>query len=96
MSIVTVVARLVAREDAVETVRRELLRLVAPTRQEQGCREYRLHQDVADLRVFLFYENWESMDCLERHLDSPHYKSYSAAVEGMIVDKQVHKMSAIA
>ncbi len=96
MSIVTVVAKLVVREDRVDAVKSELLKLVAPTRKEEGCIDYRLHQDNADPTVFIFFENWESMAALERHLATPHYRNYAAAVEGALMEKVVHKMTCIA
>lgn len=96
MSVVTVVAKLVVRGDAVESVKSELLKLITPTRQEEGCIEYRLHQDNDDPAVFIFYENWESMACLERHMNTPHYRDYAAAVGGAIVEKAVHKLTCIA
>jgi quinol monooxygenase YgiN len=96
MPIVTVVAKLVVKEEALATVKAELLQLIVPTRQENGCLEYRLHQDNNEPRVFIFYENWENMDCLERHIASPHYKNYIAAVDGLIDEKTVHKMTCIA
>lgn len=96
MSKVTVVAKVVANEGAVESVKAELLKLVQPTRTEKGCIEYLLHQDNDDQRVFMFFEIWEDMDCLIEHTASLHYKSYVAAVQGMIAEKAVHKMTCIA
>jgi quinol monooxygenase YgiN len=93
MSTVTVVARVVTESDAVEAVKAQLLKLVASTRDEEGCIEYRLHQDQDDPAVFIFYENWKSLDCLERHMNSPHFRAYLTAVDGMIADKTVHKMT---
>ena len=95
MSIVTVVAKLTVKEDAIETVKGELLKLVAPTREEEGCLEYRLHQDNDNPVIFIFYENWENMTCLERHINSAHYKRYAAAVGDLLADKVVHKMTEI-
>lgn len=95
MSIVTVVAKLVVKTDAVEPVKAELLKLLAPTRQEEGCIEYRLHQDKSDPDVFIFYENWENMACLERHMTTPHYRNYIAAVAEFVAEKTVHKMTPI-
>jgi len=92
MSSVTVVAKIVAREEAIESVKAELLKMIVPTRLEPGCIEYRLHQDSLAPALFLFYENWESMAFLEQHLNSPHYKNYAAAVQNLIVDKVVYKM----
>ena len=95
MSIVTVVAKVVTKGDSVDAVKAELLKLVTETRKEQGCIEYRMHQDNADPRVFIFYENWESMASLERHMNAPHFKSYVAAVGAVIAEKVVHQMTEI-
>ncbi len=84
MSEITVVARLAARKESVETVKRELLKMVEPTRKEAGCIEYHLCQDNKDPAVFVFYEIWESTAVLEKHKDTDHYKYYAANVLGMI------------
>ncbi|MEA5115953.1 MAG: putative quinol monooxygenase [Geobacteraceae bacterium] len=96
MSKVTVVAKLVARKDAVEMVKAEVLKMVEPTRLEPGCIEYRLHQDNENPAVFLFYENWENLSCLKQHLNSTHYQSYVAAVGDLLSEKIVNKMTEIA
>jgi quinol monooxygenase YgiN len=93
MSKVTVVAKLIVKADAVAMVKPELFKLIAPTRAEQGCLEYRLHQDNDDPAVFIFYENWEDMGCLDRHMNSDHFRSYAAAVGDMVIDKVVHRMT---
>ncbi len=93
MSKVTVVARITARPEAIAEVKAELLKMIAPTRQEQGCLEYRLHQDRQDPSLFLFYENWEDLSCLERHMTSAHFQDYVAAVDGLIAGKVVTTMT---
>lgn len=90
-----VVAKVVAKADSVQELRAELLKLVEPTRKEQGCIEYTLHQDHGDPAVFLFYEKWQSQADLERHMASPHFQAYVAAVEGLVADKAVHLMTII-
>ena len=95
MAKVTVVARLVAKADTVDPVKRELLKLITPTRMEAGCLEYRLHQDMTNPSLFIFYENWESRDCLERHLTSCHYKNYVTAVANLIAEKTVNIMTEV-
>jgi quinol monooxygenase YgiN len=95
MATVTIVAQVTARSDGVDAVKAELLKMLAPTRQEEGCLEYRLHQDNDDPAVFVFYENWQSRACLERHINSPHYRAYVAAVGGLLAGKIVHKMTEI-
>ncbi|MSN26925.1 MAG: antibiotic biosynthesis monooxygenase [Geobacter sp.] len=95
MSTVTIVAKLTAKSEAIETVKAELLKMLAPTRQEQGCLEYRLHQDKDNPAVFVFYENWENRACFEQHMNSRHFLSYVAAVSELIADKVVNKMTEI-
>lgn len=95
MSRLTVVAKLVAKKESVEIVKSELLKLVAPTRGEEGCIDYNLHQDNDHPALFIFYENWESAACLEKHINSDHYKAYAGAVAGLIEEKVVHKMTRI-
>lgn len=92
----TVVAKITAKADAVEAVAAQLMNLVAPTRQEQGCIEYTLHRDNQNPAVFVFYETWEDQSALERHMNSPHFISYINAVDGMIAEKAVHLMSRVA
>lgn len=95
MSKLTVVATIVAKADSVKDVKTELLKLIEPTRKEVGCIEYNLHQDNDDPAVFIFYETWENLTCLEKHLSSDHFKSYVNAVGSLIADKAVHKMTRI-
>jgi quinol monooxygenase YgiN len=96
MSKVTVVAKVVARQDSVAAVKNELLRLIEPTRKESGCIGYDLHQDNDDPAMFIFYETWESAACLEKHMNTDHFMNYIKAVDGMIENKEVYKMVRIA
>lgn len=49
--------------------------LVAPTRAEKGCINYDLHQSLEDPRLFVFYENWENQEVLDRHFQTSHVLS---------------------
>lgn len=90
-----VVAKVVAKKGSVENVKDELLKLIAPTRKEDGCIAYNLHQDNEDPAVFIFYETWENLACLENHMNTDHFKSYVNAVGSLIEEKVVHKMTRI-
>jgi quinol monooxygenase YgiN len=95
MSKLTVVAKIVAKKESVERVKSELLKLIAPTRQEDGCIDYCLHQDNDDPAVFIFYENWESEACLARHMESGHFKNLVSAVDGLLEGMIVNKLTRI-
>ncbi|MBI3664261.1 MAG: antibiotic biosynthesis monooxygenase [Acidobacteria bacterium] len=73
---VTVVARMRAKPGMEDLVKLILQQLVAETRTEEGCINYDLHQSTTDPGVFLFYENWENRDHLERHSESAHIQAF--------------------
>jgi quinol monooxygenase YgiN len=83
----TVLARVRAREDALEKVKRECLALVAPSRAEDGCLNYDLHQSSIDKTLFVFYENWASREALERHLDMPHSLQFDERTNGLLAEE---------
>lgn len=95
MSRLTVVAKITAKKDSVAIVKSELLKMIEPTRKEHGCIEYNLHQDNEDPSVFIFYETWDSLACLESHMNTEHFKNYVNAVGSLIEEKVVHKMTRI-
>ena len=95
MSTLTVVAKIVAKNDSLEIVKSELRKLVAPSRKEDGCIYYCLHQDSEDPCVFIFYETWESLDHLQRHTNTDHYMACLQAVGDKVSEKTVHKMTRI-
>jgi quinol monooxygenase YgiN len=96
MSKVTVVAKIVAKKESVAMVQVELLKLVAPTRKEEGCLEYRLHQDNSDPAVFIFYETWQSEAFLVEHTKTEHYRNYVNAISGLTEERVVNKLTVIA
>ena len=95
MSKLTVVAKLVAKKDCAAAVKTELLKLIAPTRKENGCIDYNLHRDNDNPAVFIFYETWESPASFEAHIKTEHFNSYVMAVNDMLEEKIVHKMTLI-
>ncbi len=95
MSQLTIIAKLVAKKESIDVVKSELLKMIAPTRKESGCINYCLHQDNDDPAVFAYYENWESSASFEAHKSSDHYKAYVMALEGLIEEKVVSKMTLV-
>lgn len=93
MSKLTIVARVVAKKDAIERVKGEGLKLVAPTRKEEGCLGYVLHQDNENPAVFVFYENWKSAEDLDKHMNTPHFKSFAAAVGDITEEIAINKLT---
>lgn len=96
MAKLTIVANIIAKEDKVELVKAELLKLIDITRAEEGCINYDLHQDNENLAHFLFYENWESRELWLTHMDNQHLKDYMLATDGAVVQFVLNEMTQIA
>jgi quinol monooxygenase YgiN len=96
MAKLTIVANIKAKAEKVELVKSELLKLIDITRAEKGCINYDLHQDNDNPSHFLFYENWESRDLWQAHMDNQHLKDYLDATEGAVEEFTVNEMTQIA
>jgi quinol monooxygenase YgiN len=83
MSMLTVIAKITAKNEAVETVAQQLANLVPPTRNEQGCIHYSLYQDNDDPAIFMVYEHWERKIDLDAHMSTKHFKECFATIEGL-------------
>jgi quinol monooxygenase YgiN len=83
---VTVVARIRAKVDKVQRVEEELRKLLAPTRAENGCINFDMHQGVTDHAQFLFHENWTSEAALKAHFETPHIKNWLRVAEELLAE----------
>jgi len=96
MAEVTVVARIKAKPDAVEQVRKEAMKLIPPTRNnDEGCNCYDLYQDNSDPTLFYFLEEWESNELLDKHLETEHLKAFGEATEGLIAELEINRLTRI-
>ena len=92
----TILAQITAAEGKEEFVRAELEKLIPPTRAEAGCLQYDLHVDNGNPGFFMFYENWESRDLWQTHMNAPHLKAYVAATDGAIKAFVLNEMTKVA
>lgn len=96
MSKLTIVANIKAKADCVDLVQAELQKLVEITRAEAGCINYDLHQDNNNPAHFMFYENWESRDQWQAHMNIRHLQEYVAATQGAVEEFTLNEMTHIA
>ena len=96
MSKLTIIGSITANEDKIDLVKAELEKLVPITRAEEGCIQYDLHQDNENPSFFLFYENWESRELWQTHMQTPHLATYMAATEGAVANFTINEMTHIA
>lgn len=93
MSKLTIIANIKAKSDKIDMVKAELLKLIPLTRVEKGCISYDLHQDNENPAHFVFYENWESRDLWQAHMNNQHLKDYMAATDGAVEEFTLNEMS---
>lgn len=96
MSALAIVARITARPDRVDLVRSELHKLVEPTRAEEGCLQYDLHEDDERPGHFLFFEHWTTRELWQTHMQSPLLQAYQAAPDGAVESFELYEMTKIA
>jgi quinol monooxygenase YgiN len=59
-------------------VEQALQSMIAPSRGEEGCLEYRVQRAIDDSRVFLLYEEYRTQADYEAHLQSAHFRTHAA------------------
>ncbi|MCG6553276.1 MAG: antibiotic biosynthesis monooxygenase [Candidatus Magnetominusculus sp. LBB02] len=72
---IIVLALIKAKEGMTDVVKQELTALIQPTRSESGCISYELHQSKDSVGHFMFYEQWESKEALDKHLATPYLQN---------------------
>ena len=95
MSKLTIVANIHVNADKIELVKAELLKLVPITRAEKGCINYDLHQDNENPAHFTFFENWETRELWQTHMNAPHLAAYMATTDGAVAEFTLNEMSQI-
>jgi len=86
MAEITVIAQIRIKEGMEEKVGEELMKLVAPTRSEEGCIVYNLHQSAESKALFMFYECWRSKKDFDEHLQKPHIKAFAESTGEMLAE----------
>ncbi len=95
MAKLTIVANIKANPDKTDLVKTELMKLIDTTRSEEGCINYDLHQDNDNPAHFVFYENWESRELWQTHMNAPHLGAYMKATEGCVAEFTLNEMTQI-
>ena len=95
MSKLTIVANITAKAGKEVLLKNELIKLISITRTEQGCINYDLHQDNQNPAHFMFYENWESRELWQTHMNNKHLAEYVAATEDAVDAFVLNEMTTV-
>ncbi len=83
---ISVVARFKALEGMDRKLKQLLLTLIGPSRSDEGCIDYELHQAIDDPALFIFYETWKSREHLDRHSSTPHVQQFRSKVKDLLAE----------
>lgn len=83
---VTVIARFKAKEGSDRELKELLLSLIEPSRSDEGCINYDLHQAFDDPALFVFHETWESKELLSKHSATAHIQQYRAKAKPLLAE----------
>lgn len=81
------------KRDKIEFVKSELLKLLGPSREDEGCVLYQLHQDQEDPSIFMFYEIWETEALWKAHDVTPHVSDFIKAIEDSVISITHNKLN---
>jgi quinol monooxygenase YgiN len=70
---VRVVAKNFIKPENIEAARPLFKKLIAATRKETGCIEYRLFTNSDQPGLFVFIEEWKTQAALDKHMKSEHF-----------------------
>jgi quinol monooxygenase YgiN len=59
--------------------------VAAASRKEAGCISYRVYEDTELANEFVFVEEWETSEALQRHFGTSHIREFMHAIPATIV-----------
>jgi quinol monooxygenase YgiN len=81
---IVVIGRVVTDASRREELVRIAQMVAGASRAEEGCISYRLYEDTEIESEFVFVEEWESQEALQRHFGTPHIAEFMAAIPGAV------------
>jgi len=77
-----------AKEGKQAELQAELLAMVEPSRNEEGCVSYDLFQIQEDPKTFMFLEVFESEEAFECHRNTEHFLNFKKVAGDFIESKE--------
>ncbi len=79
-----VVAEMKAKAGLEAELKKQTMALIAPTRREEGCVQYDLHECDSEPGRFLFYEIWASHAAWQTHMKQPHLERFLGGLDAVL------------
>jgi quinol monooxygenase YgiN len=82
---IVVVGRVRSAPDKREALIRVGQAVAAASRAEEGCIGYRLYEDTESENDFVFVEEWDSDEALQRHFRTAHINEFMQAIPATLI-----------
>lgn len=79
-------ARVKVSADKVEETKQAALKIIAPSRAEDGCVNYDVHQSIEDETVFFWHETWKSKAAIDEHFATPFFGEFFQTVNEFVAE----------
>jgi len=91
----TLIANIIAKEDSIDIVKQEILKVIPYVRKENGCINYDLHQEINQENMFTLYENWETREAWNDHMKADHLIEFQKAIKEYVIETTVYQFNKI-
>lgn len=92
-----IMARIRARAETADEMRRILTELVEPSRKEPGCLGYELFQDEDNPLEFVTLEEWADQSAADAHMATAHVtEAIARAVKLLAQPPVIHRVARLA
>lgn len=89
---ITITAILKAHAGKENDLRQALDEVIPPSRQEEGCLTYVLHESIDAPGTFVFYEKYRDETAFNHHINSAHYQTYRKRAETLLAVRDVYRL----
>ena len=80
----TIIAILEAKKGKEQELKQALIEVIAPSRNESTCLEFRLHQAKNNPQQFVIYENWQSQEEHAKQFEKPYIINFVKKTEALL------------
>jgi quinol monooxygenase YgiN len=77
-------ARFHIRADSEKTAEEALMKVLGPTREEEGCLNVHAFRSKRDPHIFYIHSRWKSEEAFEIHAGLPHTVNFIETMERLI------------
>ncbi|HEY3433708.1 MAG TPA: putative quinol monooxygenase [Rhodocyclaceae bacterium] len=88
----SVIATITAKPESRAEVLQALETVVAPSRAEEGCIQYDLHVSRVNADQLVMIERWQDDATLDRHMETPHFVTLGAALDGKVTGVNITRL----